>query len=338
MTTLQIIWAGIIALSIVAYTVLAGIDLGQGFYFSLARNDSERRQLFGGIGPFWDGNQVWLIGIGGLLFTVFPPVYAAVFSSLYLPVMLTLFALIVRAVAIDFGLRGTDERQRAGWGYAVATSSLVAVALFGILLGHVLRGLTLEPNGVFAPVTRESLHPFALLTGASSLALLALYGAVYLAWKADGELQARAVRWARGAWTFLVLLLLATLIIAVVSYPHLTRNYRSVPGLWVLPALGLAAVASVALWNALGWRKTAYYSAVIAIVLLLGSVVVALFPILIPVRDNPAQSVTIATAAAAPTALRVMLIITCITLPVVILGFIWIYRLFGGKISAEAHY
>lgn len=338
MITVQTIWFGVIAVFLVGYTVLAGIDLGLGVLMIFARNDQERKTLFGGISPFWDGNQVWLIAVGALLFTVFPPVYALVFSSFYPFVLLALFALIVRAVSIEIGIRSTDERSRRYWGIAVAVGGATAVFLFGVIFGNILRGLPLDMHGAYTGTYRGLLNSFALLTGGVNLAMLTVHGATYLAWKADGKVVERARQWVRGAWMLFVLFLLTTFVFAVVSHPHLTRNYRAIPALWLLPSLGIVAVLALGLWNKLAYRKIAFFTSASAIMLLLGAVVVGLFPTLVPARGNLTQSLAIANTASSSTSLIAMLIITGITMPLVILATIWSYRLFGGKISTEQHY
>jgi cytochrome d ubiquinol oxidase subunit II len=334
MTGLQLVWYAVIVLFTVAYTVLAGIDLGLGLWLAAARDDTTRKGLFGGIGPIWDGNQVWLIAIGALLFTVFPPVYASLFSGFYLPVMAALFALIVRAVSIDFGLRATSPPLRARWAAGVWGGTLAAVLLLGVLFGDILRGLPLDATGNIPGTVGVVLHPFGLLCGALGVALVALYGATYAAWKGDDVLAARARRWMVGTWFPMAALLLAAVISAVAALPHLTENYRAFPALWLVPALGGAAALAVPLFR--GAR--AFAAMVAALVLLLAAGVAGLFPRLVPAVPEAARSLTIANAAAGPKSLSVMLIILAVTLPLVVLGFIWSYRLFGGRLTAEEHY
>ncbi len=126
MTTLQLVWFGLLGVLLAGYAVLDGFDLGVGTLHLLARGDHERRSLLNAIGPVWDGNEVWLVVFGGALFAAFPNAYASVFSAFYLPLMFLLFALVLRAVAIEFRSKQESRRWRATWDvifFAASSSS-----------------------------------------------------------------------------------------------------------------------------------------------------------------------------------------------------------------------
>ena len=99
---LALIWAGLLAFAVLAYVVLDGFDLGVGMLHLRAKTDTERRIFMNSIGPLWDGNEVWLVTFGGALFAAFPHAYATAFSAFYVPFMVLLFALIFRAVSMEF--------------------------------------------------------------------------------------------------------------------------------------------------------------------------------------------------------------------------------------------
>ena len=160
----------------------------------VARTDTERRVAINAIGPFWEGNQVWLILGGGAIFAAWPPVYAASFSGFYIAMFLVLAALILRPVGFEFRNKIADPRWRAFWDYALFVGGLVPSVVFGVAFGNLLQGVPFridtdlrifyEGSGLF-----ELLNPFGLLCGLVSAAMLATHGAAYLALKTDGAVQ-----------------------------------------------------------------------------------------------------------------------------------------------------
>ena len=338
MIALQVIWFILLAFLLVGYTTLAGFDLGIGGLQLFARSHAERGKLFAAIGPFWDGNEVWLIAVGGALFAAFPPVYATIFSGFYIALMLALFALIVRAVSIDFGAKAESETGRAYWSLVVALGSLLAVLLFGVALGNLLRGLPLDAHGEYAGTVYTLLNPFALLLGVLNLAMILGHGALYLAMKTSGELSARARHWASIAWGVYLPLALASINAAAYAYPHLLRNFRTTPAFWLVPAAAILAIILFGLWNRRGLLRPAFLASASAIILLLASAAIALFPNLIPALGDPARSLTIYNASSSHLTLKVMFIVALIGMPLVIGYTVWVYRMFSGEVKEGAHY
>ena len=110
------IWFVLFIVIIAGYLILDGFDMGVGIlHLFLAKTDQERRVLLNSIGPVWDGNEVWLILGGGVLFAAFPLVYASLFSGFYLAMMAVLLVLILRTVAIEFRSKRPSPRWRSTW-------------------------------------------------------------------------------------------------------------------------------------------------------------------------------------------------------------------------------
>lgn len=338
MTTLQIIWFWIIAGMLTVYTILDGFDLGVGCWHLFARKGEERRTMVTAIGPFWDGNEVWLISAGGLIFAAFPLVYATVFSGFYLALILVLVMLIIRAVSIEFGAKETTDKARTYWDVPFALSSIVAILLFGVAFGNILRGVPLDARGDFAGNFFTLLNPFALLIGVLNLAMLATHGALFAAIRTEGDLQQRARKWARGSWWIYLPLTLITIIVAAATQPHLLRNYLAAPVAWLLPAAAIAAIILVRTWSARGKDRAAFTASAFSIALLLVTSATALFPTLVPALNDPTRSLTAANASASPLSLSVMLILTAIGIPLVLIYVIWTYRTFGGKVKKGEYY
>ena len=337
MSTLQVVWFILLTVLVIGFAALAGADLGIGILRFFTRDDGDQRSMLAAIGPFWDGNEVWLLAAGGASFAAFPPVYAAIFSGLYIPLMAALFALIIRAVSIEFGAREQKQPARGRWGMALAITSTLATLLCGMALANILRGLPLSAQGEYIGTVLTLLNPFAWLIGALNLAMLTTHGALFLAMRAEGEFRARAKRWALGAWAFYLPLTVIGLF-AATRYPHLLRNYAAAPGLWLIPALGLLAVLFAGIWTTWQAPVAAYVASLMSIILLLTSAAIALFPLLVPALNNPAWSLTAANASSTPLTLTVMLVAVSIGLPLVAIYMIWAYKVFGVKIEASGHY
>ena len=305
-----------------------------GYWQWFTRKEAERRTLVASIGPFWDGNEVFLITAGGAAFAAFPPVYASVFSGLYLALMLLLLALILRGVSIEFGAKSSSPKARLCWDLGFAAGSTLVAVLLGVALGNLLRGLPLDAQGNYTGRFLTLLNPFALLVGALNLAMFAMYGGLYLRLKTEGSVESAAKRHAQTAWCFYFPLALVT-IIAAAFQPHLLHNYLAFPPLWVLPVGALLAILLAGMWNGRDKVRWAFIAASVSITLLLGAAVSALFPTLVPALGHPAWNLTIVNSSSTPLSQLAMLIIALIGLPFVVAYVIWIHRIFAGKVKEE---
>src|SRR5216683_3263536 len=147
---LETIWFCLVALMIAAYVVLDGYDIGAGIiHLFVAHSDDERRQVLQSIGPFWDGNEVWLIAGGGTLYFAFPALYAASFSGFYLPLMMVLWLLMLRGIAIEFRSHVESPVWQSLWDAGFGVSSALLAIFFGTALGNVVRGVPLDASGYF---------------------------------------------------------------------------------------------------------------------------------------------------------------------------------------------
>ncbi len=332
-------WFLLIWVLLAGYAVLDGFDLGVGVLHLFARSDGERRLYTSAIGPVWDGNEVWLLTGGGALFAAFPVVYATVFSSFYLAMMMMLFALIFRAVSLEFRGQVDSPGWRRGWDLAFGLGSLIPAILFGVAVGNILRGIPIQADGVATVPFLSLLNPYALLIGAVSLAMFVMHGAAFLAVKTEGALQQRLSRWTTGAWVaFVALYLVATVATALVS-PFLFDGISSHPLCWVFLPLLLAAAIYVPVANRAGRFLRAFLASSVAIAALVGLTAASLFPRLVPSSLDLGSSLTAYNASSSPRTLTVMLVIALIGMPIVIAYSIYLYKVFAGKviITEESH-
>jgi cytochrome d ubiquinol oxidase subunit II len=327
------IWFLIIGVLLVGYAVLDGFDLGVGMLAPIVgRTSDERGLLMRTIGPVWDGNEVWLITLGGALFAAFPVVYATVFSGFYLALMLLLLGLIMRAVAMEFRHQVESVRWLRAWDVVWWLGSLLPALLLGVALGNVVRGLPLE-GGQYVGGLLGLLNPFSLLVGVTGVAMFAMQGAAWLVLRTSGEVQARARRLGRYVWAaFTVLWVLVTLY-AAVDAPQPWSNYGH-PVLWLVPA---AFVAALSLTGWAFFRGTSDVQPILAssltIVALIAIVGQGLYPALLPDRNGPA-GLTVLNAASSDTSLTVMLVVALIGMPLVLAYTAFVYRRFTHKVAA----
>ncbi|MCL4829974.1 MAG: cytochrome d ubiquinol oxidase subunit II [Caldilinea sp.] len=331
---LNIVWFVLFVIIIAGYLIMDGFDLGVGILHPfLAKTDEERRISLNSIGPVWDGNEVWLVLGGGVLFAAFPIVYAALFSGLYIAMMLVLLVLILRTVAIEFRSKRPSMRWRSFWDWVFFASSFGIALLLGVAFGNILDGLPIDADGFVHANLYDLLTPYALLVGVTTIFMLATHGAIYLSMKADGALLERVKRWVpRLMVTFFVF---NTLLVGATIYLHemVADRYLAQPWLVILPGAALASV--IAAW--LMVRREHYFTAFILssvmIAGLLMSAAVGLYPNLMISTIDPAYHLTIFNAASQPNTLTVMLVMALIGMPFVLLYTTGVYYIFRGRVK-----
>jgi cytochrome d ubiquinol oxidase subunit II len=336
--TLALVWFGLLGALLTGYAILDGFDLGVGImHLFIARDDRDRRLTLNSIGPLWDGNEVWLVTFGGAMFAAFPEAYATIFSGFYSAFMLLLFALIFRAVSIEFRSKRASPFWRGAWDVGFALSSFVATLLFGVAVGNVIRGVPITAAGEYDGTLVAQLNPYALLVGALTVTLFAMHGTIFLYLKTDGELQLRAQRWMwRNFGLFLVVFMLATMY-TLVAVPEAVAHFERLPLLWIIPVLNVLAIANIprAIYN--GNPGHAFFSSVCSIVALVFLLGAALYPNLVPSSPNPEHGLTIYNAASSPKTHGIMLLIALIGIPAVLAYTGLVYWTFRGKVTLDEH-
>ncbi len=334
------IWFVVLAGMLTTYAVLDGFDLGVGVvHLFVARSEQERETAINAIGPVWNGNEVWLIAAGGSLVVAFPRVYASAFSGFYLALMLVLWLLVVRSLAIEFRHQVDDALWRQAWDVAFAVASLLLALLFGVAVGNVLRGVPLDLGGEFQGSFSLLLNPFAVLGGLLAVAVLSLHGAAYLSMKTSGEIQARARRIVGGMWWVAVLLVAAMVAGSFPVRPDFGANFLRAPLALAVPALGLTCLLALRAFRAAGRDRAAFLASAGTIAGTLGSAAVGLFPRLLATpAGSAAPSLDIYNAAAPEHSLRVALGVYVFGMAIVIIYLTRIYRVWSGKVGSEDHY
>ncbi|HOD49980.1 MAG TPA: cytochrome d ubiquinol oxidase subunit II [Candidatus Hydrogenedentes bacterium] len=335
---LNTIWFFLLGILLTGYAILDGFDLGVGILHPFLREDSDRRVLLNSIGPFWDGNEVWLVTFGGAMFAAFPEVYATVFSGFYTAFMLLLYALIFRAISLELRSKVDNPMWQVFWDYAFAAGSTVATLLFGVAVGNAMLGIPVkEVNGAveFVGTFWGLLGPYQLLVGLFVVATFALHGNLYLCLKTDGALQAKVRTWtARTFAVFVILYVLAT-VYTLFGVGHALDNLKAYPIAWAVAAVSVLAIVNIPRSLAKNQFLAAFLSssaAIAAFNLLLG---ITLWPNLVVSSIDPAFNLDMYNAASSAKTLQVMLIIAGIGMPFVLAYTSVIYWVFRGKVQAD---
>lgn len=339
MTALGILWFILIAVLIIGYFVLDGMDLGVGvLYPFLGKTETDKQYMMRSIGPIWDGNEVWLLTAGGALFAAFAPAYATSFSGFYLAIMLVLFGLIVRAVALEF--RHRDPKFAKAYDICFFVGSLLPALLFGVAVGNIIGGLPLNENGDYTGTFFALLNPFALMCGVLGLLHMLTQGAAWLAVKMPignaVQQKATRLRSAFGTIELLVFALTTVLFYIVVADGSGVELGMTPLGIAFAAVYIVSTLATVLFTGKQGRRKDipALICAGLGCVGLVGIMAATLFPYLIP-ADVAELSITIANAASSDTALAAMTVIAVIGVPLVLIYHIIVYRTYRGRLKPE---
>jgi cytochrome bd ubiquinol oxidase subunit II len=322
-------WFVLVAVLWVGYLFLDGFDLGVGMLMKgWARNESQRRVLLNSIGPVWDGNEVWLITAAGAMFAAFPHWYASLFAGLYIPLTITLLALIFRAVSIEYRGKALTARTRTRWDWCLAGGSAVAAFNIGVMLAVSTTGLPLNANGdrVGGPMAWLSWE--GIVGGLAVVGFALAMGWAYLGLKTDGapRLAAR-----RQLTRFLPVYLLPMAVWGVVV---VSRDGSVLP--WIL--LVVALVAAAGAWSAAraGREGWAFVALGLSLVGGAAAVFLAVFPVILPSTIDPAFNLTAQNASSADYTLTVMSWVAVVMVPVILAYSAFVYWVFRRRLD-ETH-
>ncbi|MFD2094096.1 cytochrome d ubiquinol oxidase subunit II [Blastococcus deserti] len=325
---LQTLWFAAVALLWTGFLLLEGFDFGVAALLPLlGRRTPDRHLMLRTIGPLWDGNEVWLITAVGAVFAAFPGWYATWLPALYLPFVLVLSGLIVRAVAFEWRHSHHTPAWDSSWSWVITTGSLIAALGIGAALGATTLGLPIAADGSRVGGAFSGLGWPALLGAVAVLAFSLVHGAMFLALKTDGPLRAaaRAVarRWAPVA---------ALPLLAWAGLVHLRHGTPVTAVLWLVAALAVAVA-----WARISVGREG--QAFAAWGAMLGAAAATIFgaayPVVVPSTIDAAFDVTIADASVSDYTLTVMTWAAAVGLPVVLAYQAWTYWVFRKRLTAE---
>ena len=363
--TLKLIWWLLVGVLLIGFAIMDGHDMGVGILLNfLGKDDTERRVMINTIAPHWDGNQVWFITAGGAIFAAWPFVYATAFSGMYWALLLVLFALFFRPVGFEYRSKLPDPTWRQSWDWGLFAGSAIPALVFGVAFGNLFLGVPFRLDETMRSFYSGSfwalLNPFALLVGITSLMLLTLQGATFLAHSTEGDLQARAKKTASlVAIVLLVAFSLAGFWVSRIDgyviqsigdvngalnplMKEVSRapgawfaNYDKTPTLWLIPALAYLGGLLVIVCVRAGWTLLAFVGSSLACVSVILTAGVALFPFVLPSSEMPKASLTAWDATSSHFTLNVMFWVALILTPIVVAYTGWAYRVMSGKVTRD---
>jgi cytochrome d ubiquinol oxidase subunit II len=341
---METLWFCLVALMLALYVVFDGFDLGAGaVHLFVARTDAERQAVIRTIGPVWDGNEVWLLAAGGVLYFAFPALYAASFSGFYLPLMIVLWLLILRGIAIEFRHHLDQPTWGPLWDVVFAGASALLAVFFGAALGNVVRGVPLNAETrFFLPLWTDfqpGLRPgvldwFTVLVGVGALAALTMHGALWVALKSHDPIAARARTASRAAWLASLATTAAITWFAFHLQPQIAENLSRRPWGWLFPASAAAGLIAVPLFQRARREARAFLASCVHLVGMLASAAFGLYPYVLPPIAGAGGGLTASAAAAPMYGLRIGLAWWLVGMALVAVYFVVTYRRFAGKVSA----
>ncbi len=332
---LNTIWFLLWGILWAVYFMLDGFDLGLGTLRPfLAKTEDENRIIYNTMGPVWDGNEVWLITAGGVTFAAFPTTYAVMFSTLYSPLLLVLFCLILRGVSFEYRSKIDSNAWRTLWDVCHLIGSFGPALLFGVAFANIFQGIPFDKDWTFQGNLLTLLNPYGLIGGALFLLLFLMHGALWLAVKSEGPLHDRAFGTASTLWP-LLLVVAVVFLGATWFYTPLYKNYLANPVLFVIPLIAVVALLGNRMFIARKKEWASWFASALTIVSATLFGVVGLYPNLLPSSLDSRLNLTAFNSASSPLTLKIMLGVALTFVPIVILYQIWVYYTFKDKVTAK---
>jgi cytochrome d ubiquinol oxidase subunit II len=330
---------------VAVYVVLDGFDLGSGIlHLLVARSDRERRSVIGSIGPVWDGNEVWLLAAGGVMYFAFPALYASSFSGFYLPLMMVLWLLVLRGLSLELRSHVDSGLWQSFWDVTFGLASTLLAVFFGAALGNVVRGVPLHPDGFFFLPLWTNFLPgqdagildwYTVSIGGAAFLALVMHGSSWLVLKNNGDLQERARLIGRRAWWGVVAF---TALITALSFwvqPHLGENFTKYPWGYIFPALAIAGLIGVRLWQSKQAELLTFLASTAYLCGMLTSAAFGVYPYVLASNGDPNLGLTVYNSAAPGYGLSVGLRWWAVGMILAAGYFVFVYRHFAGKVSLD---
>ncbi|MEO5893339.1 MAG: cytochrome d ubiquinol oxidase subunit II [Ferruginibacter sp.] len=328
-------WFLVFGAVISGYAILDGFDLGAGALHLFLKKENSRRIALNAIGPVWDGNEVWLVIAGGVLFAGFPVAYAAIFSAFYVPFMIFLVGLIWRAVAIEFRSKEPGITWRFTWDVVYSFASIVIALSLGLMLGNVALGIPLNEQHEFVGDWLSFFNPFSIMIAITTLALFMMHGAIYLAMKTENRLYIKLNILAKNFTIFFVVALGVSTLYTLLYIPHLSDRIRSNPAYFILPLIMFLAIANIPRQLKKAKFRYAFISSTVTIAALLATVALEVFPNLLYATNDMRNTITVNNAAASLKTMKILLLIAAIGTPLVAMYTTFVFWTFKGKVKLD---
>ncbi|MEV7802029.1 cytochrome d ubiquinol oxidase subunit II [Microbispora sp. NPDC088329] len=335
--TLELVWPALLGLLLAGYFVLAGLDYGvQMLAPWLGRDDRERRTLLNAFGPFFLGNEVWLVAAAGVLFGAFPFLEGRLLSGMYFLFAAILAGIVAGNAAVQLRSRHRGASARRFWDGPIFLGGLVPTVGWGLVTGRLLAGVPLDARNVFSLGVADLLHPFVLLCGATTTAVFLAHGAAFLAWRTGGGPGARAARTGGRA-----LLVAAVGAAAVLVAGFLSSARHTVVNPWPALLTGVALVVVLLVGAALlraGRTGRAFAATSCAAALPVVALGTGMHPFVLVSSGAPGTGLRLAEAMADAGTLRLLTGFAAVMVPLVLLAQVWNWWLFRDRAGRTPTY
>lgn len=333
--SLSELWFILVAVLFIGFFFLEGFDFGVGMATRLlAKNDTEKRMLINSIGPFWDGNEVWLLTAGGAMFAAFPNWYATLFSGFYIPLVVLLLALIARGVAFEFRGKVGNANWRKAWDIAIFLGSFLPPFLLGVVFATLMKGMPIDGDMQMHAGFFDVVNPYSVVAGLSVVCLCVVHGLMFASLRTEGDLRLRAREMAR---KWLIPLAALLVILAVLTFVSTDAFQTRGVILAIMAVVGAAAFVLAGYFMKQGREGWAFGMTGTVIALAVAAVFVALFPRVMVSSLGSAFDLTVYNAASGNYSLKVMTIVALSLLPFVLAYQIWSYFVFHKRIHEKTH-
>ena len=320
----------ILAAMLAMYVLLDGYDLGVAAISPfVSRKDDERVATMRSIEPFWNGNEVWLIAAGGVLFALFPKAYASAFSGFYLPLMAVLWLLMFRGIAIELRSHFPSTIWHEFWDACFSCASALLIVLFGVALGNLLRGVPLDASGYFQGTFAFLLNPYSLGVGLFALIVLAFHGAAFLIVRVDGAPANRARALLPRLWILVAATYFA--MTAVTVWTH-SGSVSANPALFIVALFSITALVVERMAMARKADLATFFASTAFLASLLVAAAGTIFPYVLPAYPVREAGISIFAASPPSSGLAVTIAVTVTGLVVVIAYSAVVWRQLAGKI------
>jgi cytochrome d ubiquinol oxidase subunit II len=333
MMNYESIWFVLIAILFIGYFILEGFDFGVGILLPfVAKSDTERRMVINTIGPHWDGNEVWLITVGGAMFAAFPNWYATLFSGFYIALFLMLIALIIRGVAFEFRSKVGSIRWRNFWDWSIFVGSLIPAFLWGVAFTNFIRGVPIGENFRFVGNFWDLINVYSIMGGLVTLTGFIVQGAIFLSMKLETSFAERINRLAMKLWIPNIIVLIL-FVIETYFFTDIIDQLGVNPG--VVPIGAVLSLFAVGWFIKIQQNYWAFIMNSLAIIFSASTIFMILYPRVLISSIDPMYNLTIMNSASGEYTLKIMSIIALIFLPIVIGYQGWSYWIFRRRISSD---
>lgn len=321
--------------SIIAYATLDGFDLGVGSLHLLSKTDEERRLMLNAIGPVWDGNTTWIVIGGGVLFAGFPRVFSILMPALYTPIMILLFAFMLRGAAVEFRSKQPSRKWRRSWDICFSFASLLLAVTFGLVIGNLIQGMPLDAKGNVIGGVADLITPYSIIVMLFAVSLFMMHGSVYLLMKTEGAFHKRIRSWTKRLIVIFVIFWIMATVATITLNAHMLRPILEYPALGIFALLSFASIGAIPYFIAKKYDGWAFISSCLCIFLLLTLFVIGTFPYIVYSSIDPQNSLTLYNSSASKLALTVLTIVAFAGIPLIFFYFSYLYRVFRGKVRLD---